>query len=132
VCAEELAASCSPGTCWALTRWRWSRPLPPARTRAHRRALPAALLTRGPPRGRPQAEVGSKLQLGRVLALKEAGEFHVGRPYLEDVRIEADVIDEVKAPKVIIFKMRAKKHYRRKTGHRQPLTKFLITKIERA
>jgi len=48
------------------------------------------------------------------------------------VRIEADVIDEVKAPKVIIFKMRAKKHYRRKTGHRQPLTKFLITKIERA
>jgi len=107
-----------------------------AAARTDARALPspgpAALLTRGPPRGRPQAEVGSKLQLGRVLALKEAGEFHVGRPYLEDVRIEADVIDEVKAPKVIIFKMRAKKHYRRKTGHRQPLTKFLITKIERA
>ena len=79
-----------------------------------------------------QAEPGSKLLLGRVLALKEAGQFHVGRPYLEDVRVEADVMAEVKAPKVVIFKMRAKKHYRRKTGHRQPLTKFLITKIARA
>ena len=79
-----------------------------------------------------QAEPGSKLLLGRVLALKESGEFHVGRPYLEDVRVEADVMEELKAPKVVIFKMRAKKHYRRKTGHRQPLTKFLITKIERA
>lgn len=78
------------------------------------------------------AEPGSKLLLGRVLALKESGEFHVGRPYLEDVRVEADVMEELKAPKVVIFKMRAKKHYRRKTGHRQPLTKFLITKIERA
>ena len=67
-----------------------------------------------------------------MLALKEAGQFHVGRPYLEDVRVEADVMAEVKAPKVVIFKMRAKKHYRRKTGHRQPLTKFLITKIARA
>ncbi|KAK9833978.1 hypothetical protein WJX81_000391 [Elliptochloris bilobata] len=81
---------------------------------------------------RLEAEPGSKLLLGRVLALKEAGQFHVGRPYLEDVRVEANVMAEVKAPKVVIFKMHAKKHYRRKTGHRQPLTKFLITKIARA
>jgi ribosomal protein L21 len=78
-----------------------------------------------------QAEPGSKVQLGRVLALKHEGVFHVGRPYLESVLVEAEVLDEVKGPKLTIFKMNRKKHYRRKTGHRQPLTKFLITRIEK-
>ena len=79
-----------------------------------------------------QAQPGSKVQLGRVLALKDEGVFHVGRPYLETVKVEAEIIDDVKGPKLTIFKMNSKKHYRRKTGHRQPLTKFLITKIENA
>ncbi len=79
-----------------------------------------------------QAEPGSKVQLGRVLALKDDGVFHVGQPYLESVVVEAEVLDEVKGPKLTIFKMNSKKHYRRKTGHRQLLTKFLITKIEKA
>ena len=78
-----------------------------------------------------QAEPGSKVQLGRVLALKEDGIFHVGRPYLESVVVEAEVLEDTKGPKLTIFKYNAKKHYRRKTGHRQPLTKFLITKIDK-
>lgn len=78
-----------------------------------------------------QAEPGSKVQLGRVLALKDEGVFHVGRPYLESVIVEAEVLEDVKGPKLTIFKMNSKKHYRKKTGHRQPLTKFLITKIDK-
>ncbi len=54
----------------------------------------------------------------------------MGRPYLAGVTVEATILDdEAKGPKEVIFKMHSKKHYRRKTGHRQPLTKFLVTKI---
>lgn len=78
---------------------------------------------------RLEAEPGSKIQLGRVLALKQGGTFRVGQPYMADVRVEAEVLEELKGPKVIVFKYKPKKHYRRTNGHRQPLTKILITKI---
>ena len=39
------------------------------------------------------------------------------------------MLEELKAPKIIVYKMKPKKHYRRTNGHRQPLTKLLITKI---
>eukprot|EP00884_Botryococcus_braunii_P008585 jgi/Botrbrau1/17728/Bobra.0166s0149.1 len=78
---------------------------------------------------RLQAEIGSKIELKRVLALKNEGELTVGVPYLENVKVEAEILEDVKGPKLTIFKYRPKKHYRRKTGHRQPLTKFLVTKI---
>lgn len=61
--------------------------------------------------------------------MKNDGKFEVGRPYLDNVRVEAQIVEDFKAPKIIVFKMRAKKHYRRKNGHRQPMSKFLITKI---
>ena len=52
------------------------------------------------PLARPQAEPGSKIQLGRVLALKHGGKFNVGQPWLEGVRVEAEVLEELKGPKV--------------------------------
>ncbi|PSC74226.1 50S ribosomal L21 [Micractinium conductrix] len=78
---------------------------------------------------RLEAEPGSKLAMGRVLALKSGGKFQVGQPYLEGVAVHAEVLEELKGPKVIVYKMKAKKHYRRLNGHRQPLSKILITKI---
>jgi large subunit ribosomal protein L21 len=46
------------------------------------------------------------------------------------VTVEATVLDdELKGPKEVVFKYKNKKHYRNKTGHRQPLTKFMVTKI---
>lgn len=78
---------------------------------------------------RLQAEPGSKIQLGRVLAIKHDGKFHVGQPFLEGAKVEAEILEELKGPKVIVYKMKPKKHYRRKNGHRQPLTKFMVTKI---
>lgn len=80
---------------------------------------------------RLEVEAGSTIQLGRVLALKSNGEFKVGQPYLEGVTVEAEIMEEVKGPKVIVYKMKPKKHYRRTNGHRQPLTKFLVTKISK-
>ena len=50
-----------------------------------------------------KAEPGSKIQFGRVLAHKTAaGSFNVGRPYLENVTVEAEVIEELKGPKLIV------------------------------
>ncbi|EFN53470.1 hypothetical protein CHLNCDRAFT_136744 [Chlorella variabilis] len=78
---------------------------------------------------RLEAEPGSKIQLGRVLAHKAGGKFAVGQPYVEGVKVEAEVLEELKGPKVIVFRMKAKKHFRRLNGHRQPLSKILITSI---
>jgi large subunit ribosomal protein L21 len=64
-----------------------------------------------------------------VLALKTNGKFHVGKPYLEGITVEAEIMEDLKGPKVIVYKMKPKKHYRRTNGHRQPLTKFMVTKI---
>ncbi len=47
-----------------------------------------------------QAEPGSKIQLGRVLALKHDGKFQVGTPYMEGIKVEAEVLEEIKGPKV--------------------------------
>ena len=64
-----------------------------------------------------------------MLALKESGKFHVGKPYLEGVSVQADILEDTKGHKLIVYNMKPKKHYRRTNGHRQPLTKFMVTKI---
>lgn len=61
--------------------------------------------------------------------MKSEGKLQVGKPYLENVTVEAEIVEDLKGPKLIVYKMKPKKHYQRKTGHRQPLTKFVITKI---
>ena len=76
-----------------------------------------------------QADPGSTIKLGRVLAAKDNGNFTCGKPYLENVTVEAEILEELKGKKIIVYKMKPKKHYQRKSGHRQPLTKFLVTKI---
>lgn len=44
-------------------------------------------------------------------------------------QVEAEVLEELRGPKVLVYKMRPKKHYRRTQGHRQELTKFMVTSI---
>uniref|UniRef100_A0A7R9V6Y4 Plastid ribosomal protein L21 n=1 Tax=Chlamydomonas euryale TaxID=1486919 RepID=A0A7R9V6Y4_9CHLO len=78
---------------------------------------------------RLKADVGAKIKFGRVLALKNEDKLTVGMPYLDTVNVEAEIVEELRGPKVIVYKMRPKKHYRRKQGHRQELTKFKVTSI---
>ena len=76
------------------------------------------------------AAAGSTVALGRVLAVKDGAAFRVGAPYLSDASVEARIVeDEAKGPKLTVFKYKRKDHYKRKTGHRQPLTTFVVTKI---
>ncbi len=67
-----------------------------------------------------------------VLALHNGTEFKVGTPRLADVRVTASVIGHGRARKIIVFKFKRRKQYRRKRGHRQNFTALLVQKIEAA
>jgi large subunit ribosomal protein L21 len=79
---------------------------------------------------RLDAEVDSTVELEDILAVsKENGELVIGKPVVEGAKVVAKVLEQGKAKKVIVFKYKAKKDYRRKQGHRQPYTKIVVEKI---
>ena len=67
-----------------------------------------------------------KVAEGDVLFVEK---LEVGAPTVEGASVQAKVVEQGKAKKVIVFKYKAKKDYRRKQGHRQPYTKIVIEKI---
>lgn len=76
-------------------------------------------------------ESGEMVEFNNVLAISnDNNELTVGKPYVEGAKVTAKVIEQGKDKKVIVFKFRAKKDYRKKKGHRQPYTKVVIEKIE--
>ena len=75
------------------------------------------------------AEAGSTVSLDKVLIIGGEGETVVGTPYIQGAAVEAEVVENGKADKVIIFKYKAKKDYRKKQGHRQPYTELKISDI---
>ena len=74
------------------------------------------------------AQVGDKVVFDEVVAVG-GDELVVGTPFVEGYAVEAEVLEQGKADKVIIYKYKAKKDYRRKNGHRQPYTLVKITDI---
>ena len=74
-----------------------------------------------------KAEVGEAVTFNTLLISAE-GEVKVGAPYLNEV-VTGTVVEHGKGEKVIIFKYKPKKGYRKKQGHRQPYTKVQIEKI---
>jgi large subunit ribosomal protein L21 len=77
---------------------------------------------------RLQKEVGDQVELD-VLLLADGDMVKVGAPIVDGAKVRANVVEEFKAPKVMIFKFRAKKRYRRKLGHRQIYTRLNIEEI---
>jgi large subunit ribosomal protein L21 len=78
---------------------------------------------------RLNAEPGAKIEFDKVLYLNADDFVKVGTPYLDAVRVLATAIENGKAKKVVIFKYKAKKDYRKKQGHRQPYTLVEIDAI---
>lgn len=76
------------------------------------------------------APVNEEVAFDRVLLARKDGEILVGRPYLENVQVRGRVLSVGKGKKVIVFKYKPKVNYRRKKGHRQPVTLVRIEKIE--
>lgn len=75
------------------------------------------------------AEVESTVEFADVLAVGKEDGLVVGKPVVEGAKVVAKVVAQGKAKKVIVFKYKRKKDYRRKQGHRQPYTKLQIEKI---
>jgi large subunit ribosomal protein L21 len=74
-------------------------------------------------------EIGEKLTLDRVLMVSDTASANIGAPIIANASIDAEIIGTNKDKKVLVYKMRAKKGYRRKQGHRQQYTKLKINKI---
>jgi large subunit ribosomal protein L21 len=73
---------------------------------------------------------GETVDLERVLAVIRDGDVIVGTPVVEGAKAVARVLDHGRDKKIIVFKYKAKKNYRRKQGHRQSYTRIQIEKIE--
>ncbi|MGB9905843.1 MAG: 50S ribosomal protein L21 [Candidatus Saccharicenans sp.] len=76
-----------------------------------------------------EAEKGQVVHFDQVLLLEDGSQVQVGTPYLEKARVAAEVLDDYKGEKVIVFKKKRRKGYRRKKGHRQLLTRVRISGI---
>jgi large subunit ribosomal protein L21 len=75
------------------------------------------------------SDVGEAVTFDKVLAVSKEGAVNFGSPLLNNVTVNAKILKQGKEKKVIIFKYKPKKGYRKKQGHRQPYTKVQIEKI---
>ena len=76
------------------------------------------------------AEEGKKVTFDKVMLVSEDGKVQVGNPYVKGIKVEGKVVSHGKGKKILVFKYKAKKNYRRTQGHRQPYTKVEITNIK--
>ncbi len=74
-------------------------------------------------------EEGKKVTFDNVVLVSDDKKVEVGAPYVKGVKVEGKVLEHGKGKKIIVYKYKAKKNYRRTQGHRQPFTKVEITKI---
>jgi large subunit ribosomal protein L21 len=77
-----------------------------------------------------EAEAGQTVEISSILAVSKDGKLTVGAPTVEGAKAVLKVVEQGRAKKIIVFKYKSKKNYRRKQGHRQPFTKVVVEKIE--
>ncbi len=77
-----------------------------------------------------ECESGGSVCLSNVLCLGEGEDVQVGYPYLENAKVECDVVEHGRARKVVIFKHKRRKDYHRKHGHRQHFTRLKVRAIQ--
>lgn len=79
---------------------------------------------------RLETEAGKPLTLNRVLLVSRDGKAQVGQPTVANATVETDVVEHIRGPKVVAFKMRRRKGYHRTVGHRQEQTVLKIKEIK--
>lgn len=72
---------------------------------------------------------GSEIQLTDVLMVSDDGSVTTGKPLVEGATVTARVLAQDRDKKIVVFKYKPKKRYRRKTGHRQSITRLAIKEI---
>lgn len=75
-------------------------------------------------------EIGDRVTLDQVLLVGGNGEVKIGTPTLPNVKVAAEILEQGKAKKIIVFKKKRRKSYSRQRGHRQWLTTLKITEIQ--
>tara|TARA_Y100000589_G_scaffold290536_1_gene293303 strand:- start:4500 stop:4928 length:429 start_codon:yes stop_codon:yes gene_type:complete len=78
---------------------------------------------------RINAKEKEKIILDKILLIQNKDDITVGKPYIQDAKIELEVISHRRDRKIIVYKMRPKKKTRRKSGHRQELTRVMVKSI---
>jgi large subunit ribosomal protein L21 len=76
-----------------------------------------------------EGDKGAKVSFDKVLLIG-GDSVKIGKPYVEGAKVNAEIVVQDRAKKIIVFKLRRRKNYRRKYGHRQPFTEIKITGIE--
>ncbi len=79
---------------------------------------------------RLRADVGDQVELDEVVMLSGESGVSIGTPNIDGAKVVATVTGQFRGPKIVVFKYKPKKRYRRKTGHRQELTRIKIDAIE--
>jgi large subunit ribosomal protein L21 len=74
-------------------------------------------------------DAGSEITIDRVLMVGGGGATKIGTPVVDGASVTATIDEHKRGEKIVVFKYKAKKRYRRKTGHRQELTRLTITGI---
>ena len=75
-------------------------------------------------------EIGAPVTFDKVLMFSDGENIRVGTPVLDDVSIQGHIVEQGKAKKIIVFKYKKRKRYRRKQGHRQLYTAVRIDTLE--
>lgn len=76
-----------------------------------------------------EGKVGDIVEIDKVLLVKKDDNIIIGKPLVEGALVKASIVEQGKAPKVIVFKKRPKKGYKKKRGHRQLYTTIEIKEI---
>jgi large subunit ribosomal protein L21 len=79
---------------------------------------------------RLESEEGAKMDFDNVLLIDNDGKVNVGAPAIEGAKVSASVVRHLKGDKVIVFKKKRRKGYKKKNGHRQYLTEIKIENIK--
>ena len=74
-------------------------------------------------------EVGETLNFDEVLMIGDGDDVKVGSPTIEGASVSAEIVEHGRSRKIVVFKKKRRKNYRRKNGHRQPYTEIKITGI---
>lgn len=76
-----------------------------------------------------EGDVESKVTFDNIVMIVNGKKSKVGQPYVSGASVEGKILKQDKAKKIIVFKQRPKKGYRKKQGHRQEFTRVMISKI---
>ena len=76
-----------------------------------------------------EGEAGGKVEFDKVLFVNDAGNIRIGKPVVENAKVSGEILEQTRDRKIVVFKYKRRKDYRKKKGHRQDVTYVKITNI---